>query len=53
MSESHKKLRGPITAFVDWFMVDPVTTGVVIAPLVVFACVMAYLTIRDVLAGRF
>lgn len=53
MSDSQKKRRGPIATFVDWFMVDPIITGVVMAPLVVFACFIAYRTIRDVIAGRF
>ena len=53
MSDSPKKRRGPITAFIDWFMVDPVTTGVVMAPLIVFVSFIAYWTIREVIAGRF
>gem|GEM_PF-6417491 len=53
MDGRQKKRRGPITVFVDWFMVDPLMTGMVIAPLVVFACIMAYLTIRVIITGRF
>jgi hypothetical protein len=53
MADRRKKRRGPVTVFVDWFMVDPITTGVVMAPLVVFACIAAYLTIRAMISGHF
>jgi len=53
MDEQRKKWRGPITRFVDWFMVDPFITGSVIAPLVLFALIVGYLVLRDLIAARF
>jgi hypothetical protein len=53
MDSRRKKRRGPITIFVDWFMVDPITTGVVMAPLVFVACIAAYVTIRAIFDGHF
>jgi|SRR6516165_7078876 hypothetical protein len=48
MDERRRKRRGPITLLVDWFMVDRVTTGIVM----IFACWMAFITIRMAIAGR-
>jgi len=53
MDNHPKKRRGPITIFAEWFMVDPVMTGIVMAPLVLFVCLMAYLAIRMAIADRF
>lgn len=48
-SQKFKEPGGPITGLIDWFMVDPILTGVVMIPLVIFGCIAAYFMIPDFL----
>ncbi len=50
MASQQRKCGGPITRFVDWFMVDPITTGIVMAPLAIFITFLAYVSILEFLA---
>ena len=47
MQRSQRERGGPITGLVDWFMVDPILTGIFMAPLVIFGCLAAYWMIPD------
>jgi hypothetical protein len=39
-----KHRGGPISRILDWFMVDPTITGIVLLPLVIFGVVAARLS---------